>query len=59
MFLKLRYHVHLFFHRHNEALVKDALCTKLKARLMAKANHHLMKANSVLAELEAQEGKIV
>jgi hypothetical protein len=59
MFLKLRYHVHLFLHRHNEALVKDALCSKLKARLMAKANYHWIKANSLLADLETQEGKAI
>ncbi|NHM29998.1 hypothetical protein [Neobacillus terrae] len=45
---KYMYHYHLFLHRYNNALVKGALCEKLKAKLKAKSSYHLEKAVGLL-----------
>ncbi|CAM3981459.1 hypothetical protein [Mesobacillus zeae] len=44
---KLKYHWHYFLQKHNEALLKDALCVHLKSKLTEKASYHRVKASSL------------
>ena len=42
--IKFKYRLHLFLQKHNEALIEDAICNKLKAQLQRRAAHHGQQA---------------
>ncbi len=51
---KIRFHWHTFWHKHNKALVKDAHCEVLKAKLIEKARYHCSKAIRLQTEIRSQ-----
>ncbi|MGV2939739.1 hypothetical protein AB5I83_09125 [Mesobacillus sp. LC4] len=52
MLLKIKYHLHLFLKKHNEALMQDALCEKLRAKLSERARYHSNRAMILTAKTE-------
>jgi hypothetical protein len=49
--VNLKYRFHLLLQNYNEALIKDALCDKLKASLIQKASYHEEKAFSLITKI--------
>lgn len=45
--LKLKYRFHLLLQKYNEALMEDAICKELRARLQQKAVYHRRQASFI------------
>ncbi|WP_156187575.1 hypothetical protein [Peribacillus loiseleuriae] len=50
-YLKMKYYIHVFLQKYNEALVDDALSSSLKSKLKSIANHHEQKAMILRSKL--------
>jgi hypothetical protein len=48
--VNLKYRFHLLLQNYNEALIKDALCDKLKTSLIQKATYHEEKAIALISK---------
>lgn len=45
--LKLKYRFHLLLQKYNEALIEDAICKELRARLEQRAMYHRRQASFI------------
>lgn len=51
VFIKFKYKFHLFLQKHNEALMQDALCKKLRDQLQQRAAYHGRQAIFLVSKI--------
>jgi len=49
--IKFRYKFHLYLQMHNEALMRDALCKKLREQLQQRAAYHGSQAIFLVSKI--------